>query len=143
MAGSFTDYTENGVLDTVFGQKTTFSTASHSTWYWGLSTGTITDASKSSAVPGEVVGTGYARKAQANSSASWANSSGGIKLLKSAVVVSTNANADWGVVTSIFIATTASGAGDVVVWSSLTGGAKTINTGDTVTITTGFSITLT
>jgi hypothetical protein len=29
------------------------------------------------------------------------------------------------------------------VWSTIDGGAKTINAGDTVTITTGLSITLT
>jgi hypothetical protein len=63
--------------------------------------------------------------------------------LKKAIVCTTAAGADWGTVGGFAITTTAStAAGWALCWTTLTGGAKMINSGDSITITTALTITL-
>jgi|GEM_PF-5441775 len=148
MAGSYTDYMENLIQNSVFGRSSTaLSTgANHlDNIAFGLwnSTGASVGDAMTGATTGECAGSTYVRKNLANSSANWANSTGGVKLLKTAVTMTTAAGADWGTIGSIVLCTSSGAGGQVIVWSTLTGGAKTINSGDTVTVTTGFSITLT
>lgn len=145
MAGSLTNWGENAVLDTVFGQSTEFSTGLHTNYWWGLTTGTPTDTGNSTN-QGECAGSTYKRKSQANSSASWANSTGGIKLLKASVTITTAAGSDWGTIRGITlnsVGTSAKAGGHVIVWSTITGGAKVVNVGDSIVVSTGFSVTLT
>jgi hypothetical protein len=142
MAGSFSNWAENAVLNLLFGGASdTFSTAT-ANYYVGLCTATPTDTGVSTKC-GECAGSTYARVAIANSSASWANCTGGIKLLKVAATMTTAAGSDWGTIKGLVISDVASGAGNIIVWSTLTGGAKVVNSGDTVIVSTGFSITLT
>jgi len=143
MAGSFSNWAENKVLDGVFGSATAFSTGV-ANWYVSLweSTGPVADT-LTGADTGECPGSTYARVAIANTSANWANCTGGIKLLKVAATMTTAAGSDWGTIGYICIGTSGTTAGEIIVWSSITGGAKVINAGDTVIVSTGFSITLT
>jgi hypothetical protein len=92
---------------------------------------------------GECPGSTYARVAVANTSANWANCTGGIKLLKVACTMTTAAGADWGTIGAICVGTSGTTAGQILVWSTITGGAKVINAGDTVIVSTGYSITIT
>ena len=148
MAGSFSDYMENLVLDSAFGRSSTalstgaghMSNLAFALW---RSTGASVGDAMTGATTGECGGSTYSRKNLANSSAGWANSTGGVKKLKSAVVMTTAAGSDWGTVGYITIGTSSGSGGNILVWSTIDGGAKTINAGDTVTITTGLSITLT
>jgi hypothetical protein len=58
-------------------------------------------------------------------------------------VVTTAAGSDWGTIGAFAIYNTDStSAGFALCWTTLTGGAKTINSGDSVTITTDLTITL-
>ena len=148
MAGSFTDYMENLVLDSVFGRSSTsLSTgANHmdnlAFGLWESTGGSVADA-MTGETTGECAGSTYVRKNLANSSAGWANCTGGVKKLKTAVTMTTAAGSDWGTIGYITIGTSSGSSGSIIVWSTVTGGAKTVNSGDTVTVTTDFSITLT
>ena len=145
MAGSFTDFAENGVLDTVFGAEETFSTSAHPNLYFSLwrSTGASVGDAMTGATTGECAGSTYARVAHANTTANWAHSTAGVKLLKVACTMTTAAGSDWGTIGAIGIGTSGVSAGNIIVWSTLTGGAKVINSGDTVVVSTGYSITVT
>ena len=146
MAGSFSNWGENAVLDSVFGGSTEMST-SVANWYVSLWESTADTAVSGDALTGadtgECPGSTYARVAIANTSANWANCTGGVKLLKVACTMTTAAGADWGTIGYICLGTSGTTGGQILVWSSITGGAKVINSGDTVIVTTGFSITLT
>ena len=147
MAGSFTDYVEKGVLDTLFGSNSVaLSTGNFGTLYIGLYESTATPGDTLSALTsGECLGSTYARKSFTNSTATWCNTTlgTGIKKLKTAIVFTTAAGSDWGIIGSFAILDTDStSAGNALCWSTLTGGNKTINTGDSVSITTDLTITL-
>jgi len=143
MAGSFSNDAENAVLNLIFGGASDTFTTAQANWYFGLCTATPTDTGMSSAC-GECAGSTYARVALANTSDTWCNCTGGIKILKVAATMTTAAGADWGTIKGIVIAQVDKGStGRIAVWSTLTGGAKTVNSGDTVLVSTGFSITLT
>jgi len=146
MAGSFSNWGENAVLNTVFGGATALSTGV-ANWYVSLWESTADSAVAGDALTGadtgECPGSTYARVAIANTSANWALSTGGVKLLKVAATMTTAAGADWGTIGYICIGTSGTTGGQIIVWSSITGGAKVINAGDTVIVSTGFSITLT
>lgn len=147
MAGSFTDWAEKHTLDTIFGMSSTqFSTGgalianlAFSLWE---STGASVGDTMTGETTGECAGSTYARKNLANSSDNWANSTGGTKELKTAVVMTTAAGSDWGDIGYIAIGTSSGSSGQIICWSTITGGAVTVNSGDTVTVTTDFTITL-
>ena len=150
MAGSFTDYLENLTLDSIFGRSSTsLSTgAPHmANLAFGLweSTGASVGDAMDGATTGECAGSTYSRVNLTNSSASWANSTGGAKSLKvsGGVEFTTAAGSDWGTVGFITVGTSSGSSGEILVWSTITGGPKTINSGDTVTVTTAMEITLT
>jgi hypothetical protein len=147
MAGSFTDWAEQNTLDMIFGLSSTeFSTGgalitnlAFSLWE---STGASVGDTMTGETTGECAGSTYARKNLTNSSDSWANSTGGTKELKTAVVMTTAAGSDWGDIGYIAIGTSSGSSGQIICWSTITGGAVTVNSGDTVTVTTDFTITL-
>ena len=145
MAGSFTDYVEKGVLDTLFGSNSVaLSTGNFANLYIGLYAGVMAD-SMTALTTGECAGSTYARKIFTNSTATWCNTTlgTGIKQLKTAIVVTTAAGSDWGTITGFAILdTTSTSAGNALCYSTLTGGSKVINAGDSVTITTDLTITL-
>jgi hypothetical protein len=148
MAGSFSDACEAYVLDTLFGNNATeLSTAALANLYFALIESTADNAGDAwtPLTTGECPGSTYARKVLANTSTSWCNTTAGsgIKQLKVPVVVTTAAGADWGTIGYFAIVTAAAtDAGWALCWTSLTGGAKVINSGDSVTITTALTITL-
>jgi hypothetical protein len=124
MAGSFTDYTENKVLDHVVG-KTSFTMPS--TWL-ALFTVAPTDAGGGT----EVTGGSYARKA--TTGADWSAASGG---------ATTNANAlafvvatgSWGTIVAAALMDAAT-AGNMLVWGDLAVN-KTVSSGDTLSFAAG------
>ena len=152
MAGSFSDAMEKHVLDLAFGGLAAASTA--------LSTGNLANLwiallestadnlgdAWTPASTGECAGSTYVRKSFANSSANWCNTTAGtgIKQLKTAHVCTTAAGADWGTIGGIAVCSSSSTGvgGFALCWTTLTGGAKVINAGDTVTVTTALTITL-
>lgn len=143
MAGSFSNWGENAVLDAALGGSSELSTGI-ANWYVSLweSTGGVSDAITGGDT-GECPGSTYARVAIPNTSEYWANCTGGVKLLKVAATMTTAAGADWGTIGYICIGTSGTSSGNILVWSTVTGGAKVINSGDTVIVSTGFSVTLT
>jgi len=148
MAGSFTDYMENLVLDSAFGRSSTaLSTgANHMDnlvmGLWESTGSSVVDAITGSAT-GECPGSTYSRKNFTNSSANFTNSTAGVKYLKTAVSLTTAAGSDWGTIGFITIGTSSGSSGQILTWSTVTGGTKVINSGDSVTVTTDLSITLT
>ena len=149
MAGSFSDPMEKYVLDNCFGQNTTrLSTGGLGTLYIALLESTADNANDTWDVgsTGECPGSTYARKGFTNSSSMWCNTTAGtgVKKLKKSIVVTTAAGSDWGTIGYFTICssgTTGTG-GFTLCWTSLTGGAKVINSGDSITVTTALSITL-
>jgi hypothetical protein len=119
MPGFFTDYTNNAVLNLIFG-ATAYSPPS--TLYVGLSqsssnkSGTITEPS----------GGGYARVAVTNSVASFPAASAGTKS-NGGVITFPASTSNWGTVQSLFIADSATG-GNVLAIADLTS-PKTITSG--------------
>ena len=148
MAGSFTDWFEQQILNTAFGSNTTeLSTGHWANLYVGLysSTATLGDTLTGQS-QGECAGSTYDRVAFTNSSSMWSNATGGVKKLKKAITFTTAAGSDWAAIGAFGIFTTASTASTAarcLCWTTLTGGAKTINTGDSITVTTALQITLT
>ena len=147
MAGSFTNWLEAAVLDTLFGSNSTeISTGHFTNLYIGLfeSTAVATvDDTWTALSTGECAGSTYSRKEVTNSSDTWCNATGGTKELKAAITFTTSAGSDWGAVGGFGIFDTANtSAGNMLCWSTLTGGAKTINSGDTISITTALTVTL-
>jgi hypothetical protein len=141
MAGSFSDAWENIVLDTIFGRHNTtnVSTGKLANLQARLYNVALTDTG--TALTNQCAGATYHQVAITNSTTMWAQSTGGTKKLKKAVVFTTAAGSDWGTLKGIAICdTTSTGAGNIIVWTTLAD--KVINTGDSVTLTTAFTVTL-
>ena len=120
MAGSFSDYAEDKILDHLVG-KTSFTMPTHS-WV-GLSTVNPTDDASGNAEPAE----NYARIETAGSD--WDASSGGAIANAAAITFATATGAGWGTITHF------------TLWDALTAGnmlahgdldvQKVVGTGDT------------
>jgi len=122
MAGSFSNYLENKILDHVFG-GTTYSAPS--TLYFALSTADPTEDGSSIAEPS---GNNYARAAVTNNKTNWGTASGGI-VSNAADITFNTASGSWGTITH-FAVFDASSGGNMLIYGSLTE-SKTIGTGDT------------
>jgi len=138
MAGTFSDYLENELLNHVF-RTATYTSASN--LYVGLSLSTMAgataDAYTGTTVIGEVSGGAYVRK-KCNT---WDSSSAGATANTGAITFA-QATADWGTVKYFFIADRTT-LGNILVWGNLTT-AKAVSSGDTLKFATGdLDITLT
>lgn len=123
--GSFSDYAEKAVLDTVFGATAFPTIATH---YIALYTALPGDADASGT---EVTGGSYARQSFTNNGTNWPAASGTSPTRKQngvAITWSAGPTANWGVVVGFAIYDTASG-GHELAWGAL-GVNKTINNGD-------------
>ena len=127
MAGFLTDYSNNKLLDLVFGSV---AYEPPSTLYLGLST---TAANKSGKVS-EPSGGGYARAAAVNNTSSFPAASGATKSNATAFEFPAP-TANWGTVVSLFIADAPSG-GNILASSDLTA-SRTINFGCQVLVSAG------
>jgi hypothetical protein len=127
MAGSFSDYLENEVLDYVFSGA---SFTSPATVYVGLFTATPSDSGGGT----EVTGGSYARVTVTNNATNFPAASGGAKANGTDVTFVT-ATANWGTVVAFGIFD-ASSAGNLLVWGDVTPN-KAINTGDTAKFAIG------
>jgi len=125
MAGSFTDYLENALLDSYFGSGTP------ATLYVGLSTTAITDAGGNITEP---VGNNYARIAVTNNATNWPAASGGAKS-NGAAFTTGIASGSWGTVTDFFISDASSG-GNISVYDVMTT-ALAVGSGGTVNFAIG------
>lgn len=124
MAGSFSDYTENKVLDHIVG-KTSFTMP---TAYVALFTVAPTDAGGGT----EVSGGSYARESTAG--ADWnAASSGAIS--NANAITFTTATGDWGTVVACALFDAAT-SGNMLAWGDLTT-SKAVNSGDTASFAAG------
>jgi len=131
LAGSFTDYAENKLVDTLFRAQASGIPAS---WYVGLDTATCTEAGGGT----EVTGGSYARVAVTSSLANWAGTQAAASTTASTGTGGTTSNnatltfpaptANWGSVVSVRVWDAAS-AGNAWLCFPLTI-AKTINNGD-------------
>jgi hypothetical protein len=121
MAGFFTDYMNNKVLDMVFGSNPFTPPA---TLYLGLS---LTPSAKSGSVS-EPSGGGYARVAVTNTLTNFPAASGGTKS-NAATATFPAPSGNWGTVLSLFVADSASG-GNVLAMADLAT-PKTIASGGT------------
>jgi hypothetical protein len=121
---SFSDYTENKVLDHIVG-KTSFTMPS--VWV-GLYTAAPSDTGGGT----EVTGGSYARKSTAG--ADWAAASGGATSNANAITFVTP-SASWGTVTH-FALFDASTAGNMLAWAPLTS-SQAVGTGNTVSFAVG------
>jgi hypothetical protein len=127
MAGSFSDYLENELLDHVF---KTGNFTQKTNLYVGLTKTTITDAHTGSTVPGEVSGGAYVRT-KCNT---WdAASSGATE--NTQPVTFAQATKNWGTVTYFFIADKTT-KGNILCWGNLTT-SKAVSSGDTLKFATG------
>lgn len=121
--GSFSDFTENKLLDHVFGATAYTPPA---TLYFGLSTSTVSDAGTGITEP---AGNAYARVAVTNNATNFPAASGGSKS-NGAEITFPEASGSWGTVTDFFIADAASGGN--VLGQGVMAASKTVGTGDTV-----------
>lgn len=121
MAGSFSDFLENEILDHVFGAAAYTAPA---TLYIALFTAAPTDAGGGT----EVSGGSYARVAVTNNATNFPAASGGAKANGTEITFVT-ATASWGTVVAFGIFDAAS-AGNLLAWADLTV-TKTVNNGDT------------
>jgi hypothetical protein len=132
-AQDLSDWSENNFIDMVFRAQTWTIPAS---LYFGLSTAACSDSS----VGTEVTGGNYARQAVTRSLANFAGTqSAGSTTASSGTggVTSNNSAISWGTVTwsgtvSHFFIADASSGGNIVLCKAITGGSKTVNSGDTV-----------
>ena len=122
MAGSFSNYAENELLDHLLGTGAAFA---QPTPYIALYTVVPTDAGGGT----EVSGGGYARETAAFSAASGGATS------NSGAISFTTATADWGTIVAFGIFDAASG-GNLLAWGDLTEN-KTVNNGDTISFAIG------
>jgi hypothetical protein len=130
MAGSFSDYLENELLDHVL---KTGDYSSPTNLYVALYTAAPTDAGGGT----EVSGGGYARV----NHNSWDAASGGASSNDGAITFSTASSA-WGEVVAVGILD-ATSAGNLLMWADLTT-SKTVSTGDVAEFADGaIDITLT
>ena len=130
MAGGFSDYLENEILDHIFGVG---SYSAPATVYVGLATAACSDTTTGSIVT-EPSGGSYARVSVTNSGTNWNTASSGSISNKTAITFP-EATASWGEVTDFFIADAATN-GNILVWGDLTA-SKTIGTGDTASFAAG------
>jgi hypothetical protein len=131
LAGAFTDYLENKLVDSLFRAQTFTPPA---TLYVGLDTGSCTEAGGGT----EVTGGSYARVAVTSALANWAGTQSAGSTVASSGTTGTTSNngtitfptptANWGSVLSFRI-WDASTAGNAWLCQTLTVG-KTINNGD-------------
>lgn len=130
MAGSFSDYLENKVLDHLFGGA---SYSQLGDVYVALSTTTPVDAGTNFTEPS---GGSYARAQIQNESgdAEWAAAASGSKA-NAVAVAFPQATGDWGTITHFGIYD-ASSDGNLLVWGELTTPA-TVTTSDTLTFAIG------
>lgn len=134
MAGSFSDFLENELLDHVFGNAAYSAPA---TLYVGLYTVAPTDSGGGT----EVTGGSYARVSVTNNATNFPAASGGAKANGTAVTF-VQATANWGNVVAFGIFD-ASSAGNLLAWADLTA-AKDVDNGDTASFAVGdIDITLT
>lgn len=130
---SFSDYTENLVLNYVF---TTNSVTRPTAWFVGLFTAAPSDTGGGT----EVSGNGYARKATGTLSVSGTSPTNCTN--SAAIEFAAASGGNWGTITHIAIFS-ASTAGNMLGWAQLTT-ARTINNGDVLRIPAGdLDITLT
>lgn len=127
MAGSFSDYLENKVLDHVLGGGDYTRPA---TVYVALFTAAPTDAGGGT----EVTGGSYARVAVTNNATNWPAASGGAKSNGTDIAFA-EATADWGNIAAfgIFDAIT---SGNLMKWGDLTV-SKDVDSGDTAKFAVG------
>jgi hypothetical protein len=130
---SFTDYTENLVLNWLF---TTNSATRPTAWYIGLFTAAPSDAGGGT----EVTGNGYARVATGTMSVSGTSPTSCTN--DAAIEFAAASGGNWGTITHIAVMT-ASTSGTMLGWAALTT-SRTINDGDILRIPAGdLDITLT
>lgn len=127
MAGSFSDYLENKLLDHTF-NATTFT--SPATVYVALYTAAPTDAGGGT----EVTGGSYARVSKTANTTNFPASSGGA-IANGTTVTFPTATADWGTVVAFGIFDDPT-AGNLLVWADLTAN-KTVSNGDTASFAVG------
>jgi hypothetical protein len=133
MAGSFSDYLENKVLDLLF-NATAYTPPS--SWYFALFTAAPSDSGGGT----EVTGGSYARVAVTRNTTNFPAASGGALSNGSAITWPT-ATANWGTVVAVGVYDAAS-AGNLICWATLATN-RTVNSGDTFRINTGdFDVTL-
>ena len=127
MAGSFSDFLENELLDHVFGAAAYTAPV---TAYIALFTAAPTDAGGGT----EVSGGSYARLAVTNNATNFPAASGGAKA-NGVDFTFVSATANWGTVTSFAIFDAVS-AGNMLCWATLAV-SKAVNSGDTAKFLTG------
>lgn len=132
MAGSWTDYLKNEMLDHVLSASTFTAPA---TLYVGLWTSALFDSATGS-VSGEVStsGTNYARAAVTNNTTNFPAASGGIKTNGTTISFST-ASISWGTITYMALTDAITG-GNMLMWSDLTT-SKAVAAGDTPSFSVG------
>ena len=127
MAGSFSDYLENALLNQLFrGSSYSFP----GTLYVGLYTAAPTDAGGGT----EVSGNGYARVAVTANTSNWANSTAGATSNSNAITFP-QASGSWGTVVALGIFD-ASTSGNLLAWADLTTN-KLVGNGDTPSFAAG------
>lgn len=127
MAGSFSDYLENALLNQLFrGSSYSFP----GTLYVGLYTAAPTDAGGGT----EVSGNSYARVAVTANTSNWANSTAGATSNSNAITFP-QASGSWGTVVALGIFD-ASTSGNLLAWADLTTN-KLVGNGDTPSFAAG------
>lgn len=127
MAGSFSDYLENALLNQLFrGSSYSFP----GTLYVGLYTAAPTDAGGGT----EVSGNSYARVAVTVNTSNWANSTAGATSNSNAITFP-QASGSWGTVVALGIFD-ASTSGNLLAWADLTTN-KLVGNGDTPSFAAG------
>lgn len=127
MAGSFSDYLENALLNQLFrGSSYSFP----GTLYVGLYTAAPTDAGGGT----EVSGNSYARVAVTANTSNWANSTAGSTSNSNAITFP-QASGSWGTVVALGIFD-ASTSGNLLAWADLTT-SKLVGNGDTPSFAAG------
>lgn len=124
---SYSDFLENKLLDHWIGNS---AMTTSGTYYVGLSTGTIVDATTGiTVVEPSTSNTAYARVSVTNNLTNWPAASGGLKRNANPINFAT-ATGNWGTVTDFFIADgSAVGTGSILGFGTLTT-PKTISSGD-------------
>lgn len=129
MAGSFSDYFENKVLEWICRANFTAPTE----FYVGLWTATLSDTS-TGATAGEVSGGSYARVNVTPGTGTFDAASSGATANTGAITFPT-ATASWGTITHMAVLDAAS-TGNILFWADLTA-SKSVGSGDTFTIAAG------
>lgn len=127
MAGSFSDYLEDALLDHVL-NATAFT--SPTTLYVALYTAAPSDSGGGT----EVTGGSYARVSVTANTTNFPAASGGAAANGTAITFPT-ATADWGTVVAFGILDASSG-GNLLLWADLTAN-KTVSNGDTASFAVG------